>query len=234
MIAKRIKELRKEKGLTQKQLSEQIGIPYRSIVNYEIGCREPNSKAMSILEEFFQVSGKYLRGETETRTTFNGKLDSTFEQSVYKTLSKRIKSLRKNSGLNQNEFAQLLAVDQTAVSQWETGKTLPGFKQCIKIAKILNCSLDSLVNESTDMKCLFKESDKSEERLSDIELQQNAYIRFDRSELDLLYNLVHKEIMCAERLADIYDLSGKANEDVKNELLKLAVKIIEMKEYRNE
>lgn len=229
-LARNLRRLRLKTGMTQRDLAECTGLSYAAIRSYEAGGREPGSRAMAILEDFFQVSGKYLRGETETRTTFNGKLDSTFEQSVYKTLSKRIKSLRKNSGLNQNEFAQLLAVDQTAVSQWETGKTLPGFKQCIKIAKILNCSLDSLVNESTDMKCLSKESDKSEERLSDIELQQNAYIRFDRSELALLYNLVHKEIMCAERLADIYDLSGKGNEDVKGELLKLAVKIIEMKE----
>jgi len=33
-----------------------------------------------------------------------------------------IKKLRKEAGLNQEEFAKLFNVHQTAVSQWETGR----------------------------------------------------------------------------------------------------------------
>ena len=64
-ISMRLKELRKQKGITQRELAEQSGIPLRSIVNYENSSREPNSKAMAVLEQFFNVSGRYLRGETE-------------------------------------------------------------------------------------------------------------------------------------------------------------------------
>lgn len=66
-IAKRLKELRKEFGLTQQQLSDKTGITIRSIRNYETEIREPNSKSMAILENFFNVSGAYLRGETNER-----------------------------------------------------------------------------------------------------------------------------------------------------------------------
>lgn len=68
-ISKTIKELRKERGLTQKQLASETGIGYGSIVDYENGRREPNSKAMAALERFFNVSGEFLRGEVD-RTTF--------------------------------------------------------------------------------------------------------------------------------------------------------------------
>ena len=67
MIALRIKFLRKEQGLTQKELSNITGISLKSIINYENKVREPNSKAMAALEKAFNVSGSYLRGETEIR-----------------------------------------------------------------------------------------------------------------------------------------------------------------------
>ena len=66
-IAKTIKLLRKERNLTQLQLSKETGIKYRSLINYENAVREPNSKNMAILENFFNVSGLYLRGETQIR-----------------------------------------------------------------------------------------------------------------------------------------------------------------------
>lgn len=64
-IANIIKSLRKSKGLTQKQLAKETGLGYSTIINYENGLREPNSKSMAILESYFNVSGAYLRGETE-------------------------------------------------------------------------------------------------------------------------------------------------------------------------
>ncbi len=62
-IAITLKALRKEKNITQKQLATETGLSLSSIVSYENGLREPNSKAMVTLEKFFGVSGEYLRGE---------------------------------------------------------------------------------------------------------------------------------------------------------------------------
>ncbi len=66
-IAENLKMLRKESGLTQRELAQNVGLPLRSIVNYENGLREPNSKAMAALEDYFGVSGAYLRGESDQR-----------------------------------------------------------------------------------------------------------------------------------------------------------------------
>ena len=62
-----IRLLRKEKGLTQKQMGEQLNIPFRTIMNWERGVREPSSQNMVALEKFFNVSGSFLRGETDIR-----------------------------------------------------------------------------------------------------------------------------------------------------------------------
>ncbi|QHQ59949.1 helix-turn-helix domain-containing protein [Anaerocolumna sedimenticola] len=74
IIARRIKELRLDKRLTQKELAKQTGLSVSSIIGYENGLREPNSKAMAALERFFRVSGDYLRGEID-RVTFHKNSD---------------------------------------------------------------------------------------------------------------------------------------------------------------
>ena len=66
-IAGRLKELRISAGVTQKDLAASTGIALQSIINYENGRREPNSRAMVALERYFSVSGEYLRGETDQR-----------------------------------------------------------------------------------------------------------------------------------------------------------------------
>lgn len=67
IIGQRIQELRKAQGLTQSQLAQKIGISMAAVRNYENGLREPNSKAMVALEKYFNVSGEFLRGETNIR-----------------------------------------------------------------------------------------------------------------------------------------------------------------------
>jgi transcriptional regulator with XRE-family HTH domain len=66
-IGNRIRELRKKNGLTQLQLAKATNLSVSSIKSYESGVREPNSKAMVALERYFQVSGEYLRGESDER-----------------------------------------------------------------------------------------------------------------------------------------------------------------------
>lgn len=71
-IKERLNNLRKSAGLTQRELANQTGISLRSIINYENGLREPNSKAMAALEKFFNVSGEFLRGETDAPALLSG------------------------------------------------------------------------------------------------------------------------------------------------------------------
>ena len=65
VMAQRIRELRKSKNLTQARLAQLTGLKETAIRSYENSLREPNSKAMAALEEYFNVSGAFLRGETD-------------------------------------------------------------------------------------------------------------------------------------------------------------------------
>ena len=45
------------------------------------------------------------------------------------------------------ELAEQLGINQSAVAQWETGKTTPSFKRLKKLAEALECSVDELMKE---------------------------------------------------------------------------------------
>lgn len=63
----RLKSLRLEHNLTQKQLAELSGITERGYQNYEIGQRIPTLNALIALADFFNVSLDYLVGRSDER-----------------------------------------------------------------------------------------------------------------------------------------------------------------------
>jgi len=64
-FSERLKELRKTKNITQKQLAESIGASERGIQNYEIKTRKPTFDIIISLADYFNVSIDYLVGRTD-------------------------------------------------------------------------------------------------------------------------------------------------------------------------
>lgn len=63
-MTNRLKEVRLEKKLTQKEVSLQTGIPVNTYSNYERGDREPKLATWKKLADFFDVDVGYLQGVT--------------------------------------------------------------------------------------------------------------------------------------------------------------------------
>lgn len=59
-------------------------------------------------------------------------------------LRKTLKELRKESGFTQGYVANALEVDQTTVSKWENGESLPRVETLLEIAKFYNVTLDMI------------------------------------------------------------------------------------------
>lgn len=53
MFPKRLKELRGEKGLSQRELAKLLNISSSTIAMYEIGQRDPDTETLQRLSEFF-------------------------------------------------------------------------------------------------------------------------------------------------------------------------------------
>lgn len=58
----RLKQLRKHRNITQKQLGELLGITERGYQNYEIGKSTPNYETIVAIADFFNISVDYLMG----------------------------------------------------------------------------------------------------------------------------------------------------------------------------
>lgn len=61
-----------------------------------------------------------------------------------------LKERRQKAGLLQIDVAEKLEVDQSAVSNWENGKTKPVKKYREKLAVLYECSADDLLREETE------------------------------------------------------------------------------------
>lgn len=59
----RLRELRKEQGLTLDEIQSKTGINRGTYNNYESGKTEPNQKTWQVLADFFDVSIPYLQGK---------------------------------------------------------------------------------------------------------------------------------------------------------------------------
>ena len=63
-----------------------------------------------------------------------------------------IKELRKNKGLSQRALADLLEVNQPAVSQWERGVTTPSSHMLLRLSRIFEISPNKLLDIKDDQK----------------------------------------------------------------------------------
>lgn len=70
---KKIKELREKSGLTQRQLSERIGIGKSTLAMYETKDRMPSPEVLVKIASYFHVSTDYLFGlEKQKKTDLSG------------------------------------------------------------------------------------------------------------------------------------------------------------------
>lgn len=62
--------------------------------------------------------------------------------------SEKLKEIRKNEGLSQEQLAEKIGVSRQAITKWETGKGLPDVENMVIIAEIFKITLDELVRDS--------------------------------------------------------------------------------------
>ena len=74
--------------------------------------------------------------------------------------AERLKTLRKQVKLTQAQIAEKLDISQQAYASWERGAKKPTQENLVKIAQVLNVSVDYLVGNS----------DYTEDKLDNVEL----------------------------------------------------------------
>ena len=70
MFKKRLKELRIEKGLIQKELADILHLQNTAISKYELGERKPDQEILIKIAKYFNVSLDYLMGNSDVRNPY--------------------------------------------------------------------------------------------------------------------------------------------------------------------
>lgn len=146
----RLKELRKEKGLTQAGLAELLECIDRNVQKMEYGYSNVPGITLIWLADYFQVSLDYLAGRSDVR-----ELPSSWN-CVYPEnkaipmapFSERLKQLRTEQGKKQTEVAAFLGKTNRHYQKIEYGEVNVPALTLIKLADYFQVSLDYLVGRA--------------------------------------------------------------------------------------
>jgi len=79
---------------------------------------------------------------------------------IYKEISQKVKKLRKQKGISQQELAKLLRVSRPTVSQVESGERKISADELVKLAEIFNISVEGLLDFKKEPQVILEESKK--------------------------------------------------------------------------
>lgn len=111
VLGKRIGELRKKRGLTQRQLADKLQVSHGRISLYETGDRSPDPEMLKKLADFFGCSVDYLLGRTNDP---NINIDET---DIKKILEKKEKAHWDGRELTIEEKKYLSKLIQVAIQR---------------------------------------------------------------------------------------------------------------------
>ena len=113
-----LKELRREKGMTQEQLAEELGVSGRTISRWETGYNMPDISLLVDLAEFFDVSiPEIIKGERKGERMNEETREVVETMSDYATTEKEqlVKSIRNMSIMGLAALLVYMALNVTGV-----------------------------------------------------------------------------------------------------------------------
>lgn len=83
MFSIRLKDLRTEKDLTQKQLAEILHMQNTAISKYELGERKPDQEILIKLAEYFNTTTDYLLGNSDIKNPYNNTIKKNKDEDTF-------------------------------------------------------------------------------------------------------------------------------------------------------
>lgn len=151
MFGKRISDLRKERGLTQLDLAQKIGVTRSAISLYEIEKREPDTETLLKMADFFGVSTDYLLGYSKNRIKEED-LEWRYPH-VKNRIGSIISKYREEFNLSSKEFAKKMGISVELEQNIEAGINIPSLKLLSKMATEMNMDVDYLIGAKTSNEC---------------------------------------------------------------------------------
>lgn len=143
IFTERLNELLALEGLTPFGLAQATGLTLKSVHNWTRGIFYPNARALLVLVDYFKISADYLLGEDCVLREKVGK-PITVEQAQVNVV-KKLEEYRTREEITYGRLSRLLGVGQCTLSRWFKEKAMPETTILIRIAKLLDISIDELL-----------------------------------------------------------------------------------------
>ena len=140
-FGKKLRELRKEKGLSQKDLGELLNVCNQAVSFWETGSREPDLDTLRDIAKYFDTSVDYLLGrEIE-------KYPRVF--SSCPTFQERLPILCQQLHVTKYRLQKETGIAESAIYSWQSGTSSPSLENVLKIADTFDCSVDFILGRSS-------------------------------------------------------------------------------------
>jgi transcriptional regulator with XRE-family HTH domain len=150
LVRQRLIEARIVAGYgNRKVFSEEIGVPYRTVTNYENGAREPGIEYISKVADFCGCTTDWLLcRDIPPEEVESMELDLEHERQITTsvfTIGECLRTARKNVGMTQRQVANAIGITESTYCGYEINRRQPSIDKIIQLASVLNVSCDYLL-----------------------------------------------------------------------------------------
>jgi len=145
MISKKLKNLRETRELTQKDIAEMLNVKPATISRYENGTNEPDAKTLKWYADYFDVSLDWIFSDNDDFLYGYHAVNISGAGIESCALSQRLKKIRLESGMSQNEVSKKLKISQSTWGNYEADIRKPDIEMLARIAQFFDVTTDYLL-----------------------------------------------------------------------------------------
>ena len=196
MIADKLRKLRTDNQLTQKEFASLFGLSDARYNQYETGRRTPDIEILAKFAKYYGVTLDYITG-------FSDFINGT----TPKILGKRVQQLRRDYNMTQDDLGKILGVGKTTISNYENGNSFPDSEKLLQLSEVFEVTTDYLLGASDvrDRSILTPKDEKNIAKTLDVLKYQIE----NSKEIPLNYNGIDVTDEDTELLYDAIELALK-------------------------
>lgn len=195
-IADRLRKLRTDNQLTQREFANIFGLSDARYSQYETGKRTPDIEILSKFAKYYGVTLDYITGFSEF-----------VNKSTQEMLGKRVRQLRRDYNMSQDDLGKILGVGKTTISNYENGNSFPDSEKLLQLSEVFEVTTDYLLGASDvrDRSILTPKDEKNIAKTLDVLKDQIE----NSKEVPLNYNGIDVTDEDTELLYDAIELALK-------------------------
>ncbi len=121
-----------------------------------------------------------------------------------------LRELRKEKGITQEEFAEILNISGRTVSRWETGSNMPDISLLVEISEFYDVSIPEIINGERKSEIMEREAKEVAEAMSDYAAAEKTLL-LKRAKIISIVGLISlligllMELICYDSMIPIYE-----------------------------